>query len=293
MNANFVRHKENDMTKNVNMSTITWLKVGGHALTFTPHNVESLSCFLRENKRPYLVMGAGSNILVRDQGVNELVIRMHRCCRTFHVSDTLVDVGASLLDRYVAERCQVLGLSGLEFLYTIPGAIGGGLAMNAGCYGGDFSDRLVCVWMMDEKGDIHKLLPDHLQYAYRSCVLPPGWIFIKARFSLAQSNPNSVALTMQSFFEKRVRDQPSGVITGGSTFTNPPREKAWQLIDSVGYRGREKGRAGLDTKHCNFLINKGGCTASDLEDLAEEARQAVYQKRGVLLNWEIVRWGKK
>jgi UDP-N-acetylmuramate dehydrogenase len=284
---------EDQQRHRVHMSDITWLKVGGDALTFTPRDGDELSYFLCHNEKPYLVMGAGSNILSRDKGIDETVIRMHKAFRTFQVSDDTVEVGASLLDRYVAERCQILGLSGLEFLYTIPGAIGGGLAMNAGCYGSDFSDRLVCVWMMDDKGVVHKVLPDELKYGYRTCFFPHGWIFIKARFRIVQSDPTAVALTMRSFYQKREQDQPSGVLTGGSTFMNPKNQKAWILIDQAGYRGRQKGQACIDEKHCNFLVNKGGSTASDLEDLAEEARQAVYQKTGILLQWEIVCWGKK
>jgi UDP-N-acetylmuramate dehydrogenase len=277
----------------VDMSDITWLRVGGPALVFTPRSHDALSYFLRHNEKPYLVMGAGSNILSRDKGIDEIVIRIHRVFRAFQVSGNFVDVGASLLDRYVAERCQTLGLSGLEFLYTIPGTIGGGLAMNAGCYGSDFADCLVCVWMMDDKGVVHKLLPDELKYGYRTCYFPRGWIFIKARFRITHSDPMTVALAMRSFYQKREEDQPSGILTGGSTFMNPKNHKAWVLIDQAGYRGRQRGQACIDEKHCNFLVNKGGSTASDLEDLAEEARQAVYQKTGVLLQWEIVRWGKK
>jgi UDP-N-acetylmuramate dehydrogenase len=279
--------------QDVPMSSITWLHVGGGAETFTPRTVDDLCTFIKTHQRPYVVMGAGSNVLVRDGGIDAVVVRMHRACKDFDIADHHVDVGAGLLDRYVAERCADLGMSGLEFMYTIPGAIGGGVAMNAGCYGAEFADRIICVWAMDDRGTVHQIMPCDLKFGYRSSGLPNGWIVIKARLRVAQSTPQVVWSTMRTLFERRHTDQPSGVRTGGSTFKNSPPHKAWELIDAAGYRGRCKGDACISDHHCNFLINRGHSTAADLEDLAENARQAVYTNSGVLLEWELIRWGKR
>ena len=231
--------------------------------------------------------------MVRDGGVSGCVIKMGKGFRTFHAGDHYVDLGAGLLDRYVAERCQHLGLSGLEFMGTIPGSIGGGLAMNASCYGASFSDRLIHAHVMDPDGHQHQVLPQELKYEYRSCGLPEGWIFLGARFSCTPSDPESIAHTMGTMRDQRERTQPSRVKTGGSTFTNPPEGPAWQWIDQVGFRGKKLGQAMFSEKHCNFLINLGNATADELERLGEQAKKAVLDHSGVVLNWEIVRWGQK
>ena len=278
----------------VPLSKMTWLRVGGEAsCMFHPNDAQDLSEFLQQfPQKNTHILGAGSNILVRDGGVAGCVIKMGKGFRTFHATDTHIDVGAGLLDRYVADRCQKLGLSGLEFMTTIPGTIGGGLAMNASCYGAGFADRLVHANVMDPFGKIHILLPQELNYGYRSCGLPSGWIFLSARFLCTPSEPDGIALTMAEMDLQRKKTQPIMVKTGGSTFANPQKGSAWEWLDQAGFRGKKLGQAMFSEKHCNFLINQGHATAHDLETLAEQAKQAVFDQSGIALQWEIVRWGE-
>lgn len=282
------------LEKNVRMQKYTWLSVGGPALAmFYPEDENDLSVFLKQKKfENYLIMGAGSNLLVRDGGVDACVIKISRGLDKLVIEGNEIELGAGLLDRYVSQVCQEHGLSGFEFLSTIPGTIGGGMAMNAGCYGAEFVDRLLWAWVMDTQGTQHKVNVQDLGYGYRSCCLPKGWIFLGGRFKGTLSDPQSIEKTMAHHWENRLETQPSKVKTGGSTFANPPGHSAWKLIEDVGYRGKIKGDAQFSEKHCNFLINRGKATAQDLEDLAQEAHHAVYQKTQIDLRWEIVRWGK-
>ena len=163
--------------------------------------------------------------------------------------------------------------------------------MNAGCYGAEMSDRLISVWAMDPQGVKHRILCKDLHYRYRYCGLPEGWIFLSARFRGISSDPKRILETMISFEKQREETQPLRVRTGGSTFANPERHKAWQLIDQIGYRGKRKGGACVSETHCNFLINEGSATAEDLKALGEEIRQKVWETFGVNLTWEIRHWG--
>lgn len=279
--------------KNVSLAKITWLCVGGPAsYVFHPKDAKDLSLFLHHFPQgESFILGAGSNILVRDGGVSGVVIKIGRGFRHFHLTSDYVDLGAGLLDRYVAQKCHMLGLSGFEFMTTIPGTIGGGLAMNASCYGASFADRLIHAEVMDPLGKRHRLRVEDLNYGYRCCGLPPGWIFLGGRFRYTPSSPETIAATMEEMLEMREKTQPTQVKTGGSTFANPPEGPAWQWIDGVGFRGKKLGQAMFSEKHCNFLINLGQATALELETLAEDARRAVLRETGVDLRWEIVRWG--
>jgi UDP-N-acetylmuramate dehydrogenase len=276
------------------LSKMTWLRVGGPArYVFHPNNAQDLSQFLQHvPEKERFVLGAGSNILARDGGVSGVVIKIGKGFRQFRITSDYIDLGAGLLDRYVAQQCQILGFSGLEFMATIPGTIGGGLAMNASCYGGSFADRLIHACVMDPEGKKHTLSVHELGYGYRSCGLPPGWTFLSGRFRYTKSDPVVIAGTMNEMAEMRDKTQPTKVKTGGSTFANPEQGPAWYFLDKAGFRGKTLGQAMFSEKHCNFLINLGDCTAGDLENLAEAGKKAVYEQCGVTLQWEIVRWGR-
>lgn len=269
-----------------------------------------------------LALGAGSNVLVRDGGMpQDILVKFGRgfhqiaffppnhcpIAEDLHLMDhdhsknslpsnltsnVLVYFGAGLLDRFVAQFCQSKGLSGLEFLYTIPGTIGGGLFMNAGCFGHDFSTCLVGALVMDPQGKVHYKSKKDLHYGYRSCSLVPGWFFLGGYFFLQCKDPLEIAVTMDNAIEQRNETQPTHVKTGGSTFGNPPGYSAWRLIDQEGFRGKTRGHASFSSKHCNFLINEGGASAQDLEFLGQEAQDAVLRNKNQWLEWEIVRWGK-
>lgn len=277
------------------LKKMTWMGVGGPAQQlFFPANEEDLSLFIRSHEEGSLyILGAGSNLLVRDGPLEGTVIKIGKGFQSLTIHDSFIEVGAGLLDRTVAYHCLEAGLSGFEFLFTIPGTIGGALAMNAGCYGTEIVERLEWVDVMDPQGIIHRLSPEEVGYSHRRSHLPQGWIFLKARMKGTLGNKEGIAHTMNSFFLKREESQPTCVKTSGSTFLNTSDHKAWTLLDQAGYRGCRKGEAQFSEKHCNFLINHGHASAVDLEDLAEEARQAVLERTGISLQWEVIRWGTR
>ncbi|MGL4825117.1 MAG: UDP-N-acetylmuramate dehydrogenase [Alphaproteobacteria bacterium] len=278
------------------LGKFTWFRVGGEAdVLYKPADIEDLCCFLREKSEtiPYTLIGVGSNVLVRDGGIPGVVIRLSK---EFHYMRVLpnyqVDVGAGTLDTTLTQFCLVNGIGGLEFLCGIPGSLGGALRMNAGAYGKEMKDCVVAAQVIDPKGKLHHLTPQELGYGYRACALPKDWIFVGARLQGIAASPETIAETVRIFLEKRESTQPVRERTGGSTFTNPPGEQAWKLIDAAGCRGLRVGGAQMSDKHCNFMINTGNATAQDLEDLGELVRKRVLETTGIALYWEIERVGK-
>ncbi len=275
------------------LSRYTWFRVGGPTpVLFSPESIEELSHFVKIYPHTPFILGAGSNLLVRDGGIPSVVIKLGKPFHTFVVHEGCVELGAGLLGRFVAQKCQESGHGGLGFLYTIPGTIGGALSLNAGCYGYEIQDVFLKALAMDPKGEIHMLTPDDMGFSYRHCSVPPGWIFLKAWLRIHPEDPEDGAKKLAEYTQKRDETQPqTGTRTGGSTFKNPPGLFAWKLIDAVGYRGKHLGGAQFSPKHCNFLVNTGNATAADLERLGEDARMAVLHQLGVDLHWEIMRVG--
>lgn len=272
----------------------TWFRVGGPArVVFKPKNTDDLQNFLKNKPTdlPILCIGAGSNVLVRDGGINACVVRLGSGFSQIEKENNTVIVGAGCLDRTVALQCQQWGLTGLEFLVGIPGAIGGAVAMNAGAYGGEVKDFMAWVEVVDERGTLHRLTPSDLNMTYRTGNLPKGCIAIRAAFVCEPNDPAKIQDTLNDFLKRREDTQPVRGRTGGSTFKNPPEQKAWELIDIAGCRGLQIGDAQVSEKHCNFLLNLGTATAHHIETLGETVRQRVLEKTGVTLKWEIIRLG--
>ena len=269
----------------------TWFRVGGPCLgIFSPLNISDLRQFLRQVSAPYRVLGAGSNVLVHDKGWPGFVVKLQKGFHNIQVEGRHIRVGAGALDRVVAQVAQKAGLSGVEFLYTIPGTLGGALALNAGCYGHEVAHLLEEVTVVDSLGELHVLKPHELGYAYRQCALPPGWIFIEALLSCVPSEPELILKTMQHYIQHRHRTQPLQVRTGGSTFKNPSGSFAWQWIDAVGGRGQRLGDAQCSPVHCNFLINLGHASAQELWALGVQLQNRVRLVHRVHLEWEVHLW---
>lgn len=280
----------------VSLNKLTWFRVGGPAqILFRPADCEDLQRFLvgRPAEIPYVTLGAGSNLLVRDEGVKGIVVNLRGVdFHAFRVSDTsLVEVGAGCLDRTVALECMQAGIGGLEFLVGIPGTIGGALRMNAGANGREMKDVLVYAEAFDPQGNIHRLSPAGMGFSYRHCSVPENWIFTRAVLRGETQSEADIKKRIDRILEERNHSQPIGSHTAGSTFRNPPGEKAWVLIDRAGCRGMTKGGAQVSTKHCNFLLNLGHASAEDIEELGEEVRKRVFDTSGIMLEWEIMRWG--
>ena len=282
---------------NARLAEQTWFRVGGPAdVLFRPADEDDLAHFLshKPEHMPVTIIGAGSNLLVRDGGVPGVVIRLGRGFSDIRTDSDLVHVGAGCLDRTVSLTCREAGVGGLEFLVRIPGTIGGAVRMNAGAYGQEIKDILVYADVIDSQGKRHRLPPEALQMTYRHTSLREGWIVTGAVLrGVANQKPSEIGKAIDRILEEREATQPTRGRTGGSTFKNPELEKAWKLIDAAGCRGLKIGDAQVSEKHCNFLLNLDQATANDLESLGEEVKRRVYETSSVCLDWEIVKVGVK
>ena len=280
----------------VSLAPLTWFRIGGPAeWLFQPADIEDLAAFLASVPPGLRIMpmGVASNLLVRDGGIDGVVVRFGGPLAKVETDGDTVIAGAGALDQRVAQVAQAAGLSGLEFMIGIPGTIGGAVRMNAGAFGGETRDRLVWAEALDRQGRLHRLTPAELGMTYRHSELPADWIVVRAAFACVPGDMAAVAARMQAIKDEREVSQPLRVATGGSTFKNPPGHRAWQLIDQAGCRGLRHGAAMVSEKHCNFLINTGNATAAEVEDLGEIVRRRVRDSAGVALEWEIVRVGRQ
>lgn len=288
------------------LADLTWLRVGGPAQAlFQPADRQDLATFLAALPAdvPVFPMGVGSNLIVRDGGLKAVVIRLGRGFNAIEISDDIVTAGAAALDAHVARKAADAGRD-LTFLRTIPGAIGGAVRMNAGCYGAYVSDHLIDVTCVTRAGEIVTVPAADLGLAYRHSTLPDGWVIIAARLRAAAGAPDALHARMSEQLAKRDATQPTRDRTAGSTFRNPVGYsstgaagddhtlKAWKVIDEAGLRGATLGGAQMSPKHPNFLINTGTATASDLESLGEKVRKVVYENSGIELEWEVIRVGE-
>jgi len=282
------------------LDRVSWFRVGGPAeVLFTPADAADLSDFLaaKPAEIPVTVLGVCSNVLVRDSGIDGVVIRLGRGFATIESEGETVTAGASALDLNVARVACEAGIGGLEFLSGVPGTIGGAIRMNAGAYGREIGEVLVSAAAVDGSGKFHRLTPEALQFGYRHSGLPETWICTGVVLRGEAEAPETIAQRMAEISAQREASQPIRTRTGGSTFANPPADaaggaKAWQLIERAGCRGLTRGGAMVSEKHCNFLINTGDATAADLEGLGEEVRRRVFDATGVRLEWEIRRIGR-
>jgi UDP-N-acetylmuramate dehydrogenase len=279
---------------NQTLAELTWFRVGGPAqILFMPEDENDLAYFLKNlpAEIPVIVVGLGSNLIVRDGGVAGVVIRLGRGFNEVTVEGRRVCAGAAVPDVKVARAAQEAGLAGLAFYRGIPGGIGGALRMNGGAYGRETKDALIEARGVDRKGNIRVYSNADLHYTYRHCGAPEDVIFTLAVFQGEPGDRDTIAAEMDKITESREATQPIKSRTGGSTFKNPPGHKAWQLIDAAGCRGLVVGDAQVSEMHCNFLINRGQATASDIETLGETVRKRVNETSGVTLEWEIKRIG--
>jgi UDP-N-acetylmuramate dehydrogenase len=277
------------------LAELTWFRVGGPAqVLFTPADEDDLAYFLKSlpDDVPVYVVGVGSNLIVRDGGLPGLVIRLSpRGFGETGAAGDVVSAGAAALDKRVAETAAAAGLAGLEFLFGIPGSIGGALRMNAGANGAETKDILIDATGIDRKGNQLTFGNAEMKFVYRNCGVDPSVIFTSARFRGTAAAGAAVRARMNEVQQHRETAQPIREKTGGSTFKNPPGDSAWKLIDAAGCRGLRIGDAQVSTMHCNFLINTGNATGHDIETLGETVRARVKQNSGIELHWEIKRIG--
>src|SRR5689334_4961523 len=280
---------------NESLAPLTWFRVGGRAqMLFTPADEDDLAYFLKNlpGDVPVTVLGVGSNMIVRDGGVEGVVIRLS--ARGFGEARTdgdVISAGAAALDKRVAEMAASADLSGLEFFFGIPGTIGGALRMNAGANGAETKDVLIEAVGVDRAGHRKVFANADMNFVYRSSGVDPELIFTAARFRGTPANAAAIRARMTEVQTHRETAQPIREKTGGSTFKNPPGHSAWKLIDAAGCRGLRVGGAQVSEMHCNFLINTGDATGHDIETLGETVRMRVKETSGIELQWEIKRIG--
>ncbi len=288
------------LVENAPLASATWFRVGGPAQAlFLPADEADLAAFLAETPKdiPVTVLGAASNVIVRDGGVPGVVVRLTKPFARIAVDGARVTAGAAALDKKVAEAAADAGVGGLEFYVGVPGTIGGALRMNAGCYGRETRDVLVSAVALDRAGRRIVTPRDELGYGYRRSGAPDDWIFVEATFEGVPDEPSDVWDRMAEISAQREASQPIREKTGGSTFANPDppdtegQRRAWALIDAAGGRGLQVGGARMSDQHANFMINTGAATAADLEALGEDVRRRVRESAGVDLRWEIRRIG--
>lgn len=280
---------------NAGLADLTWFRTGGPAeVLFSPADEADLAGFLAATPADIAVtpIGVGSNLLVRDGGVPGVVVRLGRGFTGLAVEDGhRIRAGAALPDVRVARYALDHGIGGLTFLRGIPGTIGGALRMNGGAYGRETKDVVVSARAVDRGGVAYVLSNAEMGFAYRRSGAPEGLIFVEALLQGEAADPAVIAAEMDAITAAREETQPIRSRTGGSTFKNPPGGKAWRLIDEAGLRGFALGPARVSEKHCNFLINEGGATAAEIEELGETVRRRVRETSGVELEWEIRRIG--
>ena len=284
------------LTPDALMSKVTWFQVGGPAdLMFSPADEDDLAGFLKNlpDDVPVLVVGVGSNLLVRDGGIEGVVIRLGKGFGQIeNVGGNRLQAGAAAPDKRLAAAALEAGLGGFEFYHGIPGVVGGALRMNAGANGGETTDRLVEAYALDRRGSRHVLNHQEMGYSYRHSNANEELIFTKAVFEGIPADLAEIRKEMNAVTHHRETVQPIREKTGGSTFKNPLPHSSWKLIDEAGLRGFKVGGAQMSEMHCNFMINTGGATAHDLETLGETVREKVYKNSAVLLEWEIKRLGR-
>ena len=281
------------------LAPYTWLRVGGPAeALFLPEDEDDLAAFLKgvDPAVPVMPIGVGSNLLVRDGGVEGVVIRLGRgFAKVEPRGGSTIYAGAATLDANLAREAGKAGIAGLEFYRGVPGTIGGACMMNAGCYGSETKDVLVETYAIDRQGERRAFSNAEMGFSYRKSAAAASGelIFTGALYAGTSGDPAEIEARMAEITARREATQPIREKTGGSTFKNPPGYSSWKLVDEAGWRGKLFGQAMFSPLHANFLINTGEATAADLEGLGEAVRADVKAKLGVELEWEIKRIGRE
>lgn len=287
------------LTEHIALAPRTTWRMGGKArwlATFKDRDALQVFWSHLSPETPRFVLGGGSNILVSDAGFHGVVLDLSQGINRILLEslagkdnpEAIIYAEAGASSRSLAHTARRLGLSGAEFLAGIPGSVGGALVMNAGAYGRELKDILIDAVVLDPDGQCHTMTPDDLKMSYRHTHLPYGWIFTAARFRLTPLDPAVIRQTMQRFNQRRSTSQPLAQPSAGSTFKNPSQGlAAWQLIEASGMRGVYVGDARVSDKHCNFFVNMGHATATDMTQLIRNVRAAVFTHSGITLETEV------
>ena len=297
MNINKLKNKFfNQMKFDEKLSSFTWFGVGGDAeILFTPDNIDRVINFIRDKPKNLRVftIGAGSNILIRDNGIKGISLLTKNLNNITMDEKGVITAESGANDIQVARFARENERTDLEFLVGIPGTIGGGIRMNSGAFGSEFKDVLIDVNAINQSGELKTFTSEELGMKYRHIDLSSDWIFNSARFKTSVGNKKDIQSKMKEIIRLRGKSQPTGVKTGGSTFMNTSKYKAWELIDKAGCRGLKFGDAMISEKHCNFIINTKKSSAQEIENLGELVKEKVMASSGIDMNWEIQKVGLK
>jgi UDP-N-acetylmuramate dehydrogenase len=280
--------------KNGKIARNSWFQVGGPAeVLYKPASEGDLVHFMQNKPDGVAVtpLGVGSNLIIRDGGIEGVVLKLGRAFNYIHLIGDKLKVGGSVLNQNLASYCLDNSIKGFEFMSGIPGSIGPGIKMNAGAYGSEFKDLLISAKAIDYEGNLLHLSNSDIGFIYRGNSLKQPMIFIEATFKAERGGREAIKTRLEEIKQRRESTQPVKELTSGSTFKNPEGYSAWKLIDRAGLRGYKIGGAMFSEKHCNFMINLDGASAADLEALGEYARELVYKKFSISLEWEIERIG--
>jgi|TARA_B110000971_G_C19968848_1_gene481568 UDP-N-acetylmuramate dehydrogenase len=297
MNINKLKNKFfNQMKFDEKLSSFTWFGVGGDAeILFTPDNINRVINFIKDKPKNLRIftIGAGSNILIRDNGIKGISLLTKNLNNITMDEKGVITAESGANDIQVARFARENERTDLEFLVGIPGTIGGGIRMNSGAFGSEFKDVLIDVNAINQSGELKTFTSEELGMKYRHIDLSSDWIFNSARFKTSVGNKKDIQSKMKEIIRLRGKSQPTGVKTGGSTFMNTSKYKAWELIDKAGCRGLKFGDAMISEKHCNFIINTKKSSAQEIENLGELVKEKVMASSGIDMNWEIQKVGLK
>ena len=280
---------------NFPMSKITWFQTGGKAeVLYIPYDFLDLRFFLKNfKKKPITIIGGGSNLLVRDGGVKGVVIKLGSGFDYIKYQKSYILCGASVKNINLSKVLSKKKITGFEFLSTIPGTIGGSVFMNAGCFGKEIKNLIKSVIVVNRKGDLIELKKKLINFSYRSSGIKKNYFIIAAKFKIRKGKQKDIDEKIKKYLNLRKKTQPIKTLTGGSTFINPNKKKAWKLIKQSSCENMSVGGAKISEKHSNFLVNTGNATSKDLESLGNKIKNKVYKQTGVKLNWEIKKIGSK
>ena len=281
--------------KNFPLSKLTWFQTGGKAkVLFVPKNLLDLQFFLKNIKNiPITIIGGGSNLLVRDGGVKGVVVKLGSGFDYIEYKKNYILCGASVKNINLSNNLSKKKITGFEFLSTIPGTIGGSIFMNAGCFGMEIKNLIKSLLLINKEGKLIELKRNLINFSYRSSGINKHYFIVAAKFEIRKGNEKDINKKIKKYLNLRKKTQPIKTLTGGSTFINPEKKKAWKLIKESGCVNMSVGGAKISNKHCNFLVNTGSATSKDLESLGNKIKNKVYKQTGIKLNWEIKRIGSK
>jgi UDP-N-acetylmuramate dehydrogenase len=280
----------NKILINEKLSNYSWFNLGGTAdVFFKPNNIEDIIFFLEKIKpQKFIVLGAGSNTLIRDGGIRGITIKLGSAFSNMHLdSKNIIETGAATRDKKVADFAMENSLTGMEFLACIPGSIGGAVRMNTGCYGDDISQIFHSIKVIDAYGQKKEILGKDIKFSYRSTNLKENLLITSVKLIGKKSVKQKIEKKQKAMIERKKISQPSQIKTCGSTFKNPKNKKAWELIKKANCENYKVGNAKISQKHCNFFVNNGKATSKELEELINRVKQVVYQKTKINLELEI------